>query len=301
MRFCLPFKSTAFCLALALSGPVAAEPFKTFFPDEYGQMTDEERAIFDRLDLKQGKISLAGGVAEAEVPDGYYYLEAAGARLVLEELWENPPDETVTGMFFPRTGWAWNGSWGAVVSYDPMGYVSDKDASSYDYNEMLTQMTADLLASNKWRSENGYDSIALLGWAEPPHYDNTTNELYWAKRLQFGGSEGETLNYDIRELGRKGVLIVSFIGGMELLDDVKASAPDIMRMVSFTEGNRYAEFDPSTDKMAEYDVGGLISGSPLASAGLMVLALAFLKKGGFLLILAPLGWLFNRFRGGGTS
>jgi uncharacterized membrane-anchored protein len=289
------------CLALALSGPVTAEPFKTFFPDEYEQMNEEERALFDRFDLKQGKVSLAGGIAEVDVPKDYYFLDTTGARIVLEEMWGNPPDETVAGMIFPRDGWAWGDTWGATITYDPMGYVSDKDANSYDYTEMLAQMTADTVENNKWRAENGYDSIALLGWAEPPHYDSATNELYWAKRLQFGQTEGETLNYDIRELGRNGVLIVGFIARMEQLADVKASAPDILKMVTFTAGNRYADFNPDTDKVAEVDLGGLISGNSLATAGLIAVALAFLKKGGFLLILAPLGWLFNRFRGKGTG
>jgi hypothetical protein len=49
------------------------------------------------------------------------------------------------------------------------------------------------------------------------------------------------------------------------------------------------------------DIGGLISGNPLATAGLIALALAFLKKGGILLLLAPLGWIFARFRKRGDS
>ncbi|MGL4239331.1 DUF2167 domain-containing protein [Tabrizicola sp.] len=302
MRFIhsLPLPATV-CLALCLTGPVAAEPFQTFFPEEYGQMNDEERAIFGQFDLKQGQITLSGGIAAIDVPDGYYFLDSADARFVLEELWGNPPDESVEGMIFPRDGWAWNGSWGATITYDPMGYVSDEDAASYDFNEMLTQMTADTLEGNKWRAENGYESIALLGWAEPPHYDSATNELYWAKRLKFAQTEGETLNYDIRELGRKGVLVVSFIADMQMLADVKASAPDILKMITFTEGNRYADFNPDTDKVAAMDVGGLISGNPVAAAGLIAVALAFLKKGGFVLLLAPLGWVFNRFRRKGAD
>lgn len=277
-----------------------AEPFKTFFPDDYERMAPDERAIFDRFDLKQGKIALAGGVAEVDVSPDYYFLDTASARIVLEELWDNPPDDTVAGMIFPKDGWAWNGSWGAVLTYDPMGYVSDAEAGSYDYDEMLAQMQADTRDANKWRAENGYDSITLIGWAEPPRYDKTTNELYWAKRLQFGDVTGEdTLNYDIRELGRKGVMVTSFISDVEQLEDVKASSTDIRGMVSFTEGNRYADFDPDTDRVAEFDVGGLISGNSAVTAGLIAVALAFLKKGGFVLLLAPIGWVVNRLRGGG--
>lgn len=295
----------SFCAAgliLVAAVPVGAEPFKTFFPDDYEQMGAEERAIFDKFDLKQGKITLAGGIAELTVSPDYYFLDAPTARIVLEELWGNPPDDTVAGMIFPRKGWAWNGSWGAVLTYDPMGYVSDAEAGSYDYDEMLAQMQADTRDANKWRAENGYDSITLIGWAEPPHYDKATNELYWAKRLQFGEVTGEdTLNYDIRELGRAGVMVTSFISDVEQLEDVKASSADIRGMVSFTAGNRYADFDPNTDRVAELDVGGLISGNSAVTAGLIAVALAFLKKGGFVLLLAPIGWVVNRFRGGRKS
>lgn len=297
----IPLRSAVLGFFLSLPGLAGAEPFKTFFPDEYAQMTPAEQAVFDRLDLQQGKIPLVGGIAEVDVPDGYYFLDSAGARLVLEDLWGNPPDDTIAGMIFPRDGWAWAGSWGATVTYDPMGYVSDENAGSYDYDEMLSQMQAESVEVNTWRADNGYDAITILGWAEPPHYEAATNELYWAKRLQFAGAASETLNYDIRELGRNGVLVVGFIAEMSGLDAVKAAAPDILKMVSFTEGNRYADFNPDTDKLADYDLGGLISGNSAVSAGLLIVLLAFLKKGGFVLLLAPLAWLFGKTRNKGNS
>jgi uncharacterized membrane-anchored protein len=283
--------------SICLIGPAAAEPFEKFFPEEFAQMEEQDRALFGELDLQQGKITLPGVNATVDVPEGYYFLDADEARFVVEQLWGNPPDETILGILFPRDGWAWNDSWGVTISYDPIGYVPDEDAASYDYDEMLAQMKSDTLEDNKWRAENGYESITLLGWAEKPHYDSAKNELYWAKRLQFDQADGETLNYDIRELGRKGVMIVGFIASAEQLAEVKAAAPDILKMVSFDEGYRYADFDPKTDQVAEVDVGGLISGNPIATAGLIAVALAFLKKGGIVLLLAPLGWIFNRFRG----
>jgi uncharacterized membrane-anchored protein len=297
VRFISPFLA-----CIALTSPALAEPFKAFFPEDYEMMSQDERALFDRFDLKQGKIPLAGGVAELNISSDYYFLDAPTARIVLEDLWDNPPDDTVAGMIFPKDGWAWNGSWGATLTYDAMGYVSDAEAESYNYDDMLAQMQADTHEGNKWRAENGYEDITLVGWAEPPHYEKATNELYWAKRLQFGHTaDEETLNYDIRELGRSGVMIISFISGIEMLEDVKASAADIREMVSFTEGNRYADFNPETDRVAEFDVGGLISGNSAVTAGLIAVLLAFLKKGGFVLLLAPVAWIFNRFRGRGNS
>ncbi|MGL4238991.1 DUF2167 domain-containing protein [Tabrizicola sp.] len=303
MRFIrsLPLPAT-FCLALCLSGPALAEPFKTFFPEEYEEYDQEARSLLDQLDLQQGKITIGGGIAEINLPDNYYYINPTGASLVLEVLWGNPPeDQPSLGMIFPRDGSPTGDGWGVIVDFDPMGYVSDEDADGYNYDDLLVTMRQDTIAGNKWRQENGYQAIDLVGWAEPPHYDKVERELYWAKRLRFEGDQSDTLNYDIRELGRKGVLIASFVAGIDQLADVKAAAPDVLKMISFTDGNRYADFNPDTDQVAEMDVGGLISGNPLATAGLLAVALAFLKKGGIVLLLAPLGWLFSRFRKRGDS
>lgn len=289
--------STIALLSVVLTAPLAqAEGIKDFFPDDYAMLTAEDRQIVDQLELHQGKVKTSDGMAELEVPEGYYFLDAADAQLVLEQMWGNPPDPSITGMIFPREGWAWSGAWGAPISYDPMGYVSDEDADSYDYDEMLGAMKADTADSNEWRVQNGYERITLVGWAEPPHYDKGTKELYWAKHLQFEGAEGDTLNYDIRELGRKGVLIVSFIAGMEQLAEVKKAAPDVLKMVSFTEGNRYADFQPGVDTVAAVGIGGLIAGKVAAKTGLLVLLLAFLKKGAVLLLM-PVVWVFNKLRG----
>ncbi|GHC47551.1 DUF2167 domain-containing protein [Neogemmobacter tilapiae] len=287
------------CLSLTAQ-MASAEGIKDFFPDDYAMLTEEDRKLVDQLDLHQGKVTTGDGMAELVVPEEYYFLDATDAQLVLEQMWGNPPDPSVTGMIFPRDGWAWSGSWGVPISYDPMGYVSDEDADSYDYDEMLGAMKADTADSNEWRVQNGYERITLVGWAEPPHYDKATKELYWAKHLQFEGAESDTLNYDIRELGRKGVLIVSFIAGMEQLPEVKQAAPDVLKMVSFTEGNRYADFQPGVDTVAAVGIGGLIAGKVAAKTGLLLVLLAFLKKGAFLLII-PVMWLFNKLRGGGNQ
>ncbi|MEJ2022478.1 MAG: DUF2167 domain-containing protein, partial [Maritimibacter sp.] len=169
-----------------------------------------------------------------------------------------------------------------------------------DYNDLLKQMQADARESSKWREENGYDSIELLGWAEPPRYDQTERKLYWAKELQFGGDELHTLNYNIRALGREGVLILNVIASMEQLDEVRAATPDLLAMTSFTEGNRYIDFKPDLDKVAAVGIGGLIAGKVVAKTGFLIVLLAFLKKG-FVLLLLPLIWLKNLFTGRRTK
>jgi len=150
-------------------------------------------------------------------------------------------------------------------------------------------MQQDTLAENPWRKENGYGEIGLVGWAEAPHYDAESRQLYWAKELSFEDEPENTLNYNIRALGRKGVLVINFIAYMGQLEEVHAATPAILAMTDFTPGNKYSDFDPSIDKVAAIGIGGLIAGKVLAKAGLIAMALIFLKKFGILLLLPLLG------------
>jgi len=171
---------------------------------------------------------------------------------------------------------------------------SDEDASKTDYDEILQGMQADTEESNKWRAENGYESVDLIGWAETPYYDQEKRVLYWAKELRFGENPEHQLNFNIRVLGRKGVLVQNFVARMDQIERVKADLPAVIEMTSFNEGNQYADFDPSIDKVAAVGIGGLVAGKVLAKTGFLAIALVFLKKGGFLLLL-PLFWLKNLF------
>jgi uncharacterized membrane-anchored protein len=139
-----------------------------------------------------------------------------------------------------------------------------------------------------------------VGWASPPFYDITAKKLHWAKELEFGDNPKHTLNYDVRALGRKGVLKINFVAGIDQLAEIRAVIPTVMSMPEFSQGFRYEDYVPGTDKVAAYGIGGLIAGKVLTKVGFFALALAFLKKGWILVVLALGGlWkLLARFRGG---
>ena len=67
-----------------------------------------------------------------------------------------------------------------------------------------------------------------------------------------------------------------------------------MKMVSFTEGNRYADFKPGIDKVAAVGIGGLIAGKVIAKTGLLVTLLLVFKKAWFLIFIRIV-WLKNKF------
>lgn len=289
-RFMAPLALASFFAGTA-QGDTFTETFPEYAADpEFADLVD----LFEGVDFRHGDITLENGIAQLAVGDSYYFLGPQDGAYVLEQLWGNPPDDTVLGMVFPAEMTPLHDTWGMVLTYDPMGHVSDEDAEGYDYDALLSDMQAETRNESAWRVENGYETIELVGWAEPPHYDSTGRKLYWAQHLRFGGDETDTLNYNIRALGREGVLVLNVVAGMDLIDEVRAAAPDLLAMTSFTDGNRYADFDPSLDKVAAVGIGGLIAGKAVAKTGLLVVLLAFLKKG-FVLLLLPLVWLRNLF------
>ena len=44
------------------------------------------------------------------------------------------------------------------------------------------------VASNEERRKQGFPTVRLIGWAEPPSYDQAANKMYWAKELAFSDS-----------------------------------------------------------------------------------------------------------------
>jgi uncharacterized membrane-anchored protein len=295
-------KAFVFLVLLAASTAIAAaKPYKELFPDRIYQDPQVQRLVED-LDYQQDVVALGATGVELRVPPSFYFLSAAHAHRVIVDIWGNPPvtAEKVLGMVLPATKTPVEDTWGAVITFDEDGYVSDDDAGKIDYVELLKEMQEATRQASEERVKQGFQTLRLVGWASPPFYDGTAKKLHWAKELEFGDNPQHTLNYDVRALGRKGVLKINFVAGIDQLAEIRAVIPTVMSMPEFSQGFRYEDYVPGTDKVAAYGIGGLIAGKVLAKAGFFALALAFLKKGWILVVLALGGlWkLLARFRGG---
>ncbi|GGD49550.1 DUF2167 domain-containing protein [Pseudoxanthomonas indica] len=248
-------------LVVALGMGLAVAPA----PAQEGNAED----LLKQLDFHGGDIAVPGAHARFHLDDKFQYLQQADARRVLEQLWGNPPDESVLGLIVPKQpGLLEDGSWAVVVTYSDDGYVSDEDAAKIDYAELLEQLQEETRDSNAARKEAGYGTVDLAGWAETPRYDAASKKLYWAKDLAFNGEAEHTLNYDIRVLGRHGYLSLNAVAGMSDLPAVRTGMQELLPMAEFDAGSRYADFNESTDKTAAYGVAALIGGGLAAKAGL---------------------------------
>ncbi|WP_435132824.1 DUF2167 domain-containing protein [Formosa sp. A9] len=228
--------------------------------------------------FQKGIIILNGGIASLEVPQGFKYLDPEQSNYVLTELWENPPSETL-GLLFPEDVFPLsdNFTYCVEIGYSEEGYIEDEDAEDLDYDELLEEMKEDIKANNPERMAQGYSEMELVGWASAPYYDNVNKKLHWAKEIHFEGAEVNTLNYNIRVLGRKGYLNLNAIGDIGVLEMFNQDRDQILQSVKFSEGNRYADFNPDFDEVAAYGIGGLIAGKVLAKAGFFALLLKFWK------------------------
>lgn len=264
--------------------------------DEAGMTVDEFVAS---LDFQSGTVNLPGGIASIELGNKFRYLDPDDTERVLVA-WGNPPGNETHGMLVPananlfdETGWA------VIISYEEDGYVSDEDADKIDYSELLRDMQDEMKSESEARIQAGYEAIQLVGWAAPPHYDSATHKLYWAKELAFGNAADHTLNYNIRVLGRKGVLVLNAVAGMSQLAPVESGMQQVLAITDFNEGHRYADFNPDVDKVAAYGIGALVAGNLAAKAGLFAklgVMLLALKKYLVLILIGGAGLLSRLFK-----
>jgi uncharacterized membrane-anchored protein len=229
-----------------------------------------------------GVVTLGTGIASFNVSKEFKFLNPSQSQYVLHDLWRNPPDPEVLGMIFPsEASPIIPQTWAIVVTYEEEGHVKDDDAKDIKYDELLKTIKQRVEESNPERLRQGYRAFHILGWAEPPYYDEKEKKLHWAKKLIADGDTLEQLNYNIRILGRKGVLVLNAIGNMTDLEEIKANINPILANVNFTKGNQYGDFNASMDQVAAYGIGGLIAGGVLLKTGLLsklgLILLKFIK------------------------
>lgn len=235
-------------------------------------------AIEQSLIYKTGTIELESGNATITVPGGFRYLDKQQSMYVLTDLWGNPADSSILGMLVPENrGVLDTNSWVFTISFDEIGYVKDDDADDIDYDDLLKEQQEEFKAINPERIANGYEPIEFIGWASAPHYDKDKKILHWAKELKFGTNSLNTLNYNLRVLGRKGVFMLNAIASMNELPEVESNIDKVIGSVEFKDGHKYSDFLPDVDNVATWTIGGLVAGKILAKVGFFALIAKFWK------------------------
>ena len=221
-----------------------------------------------------------GSQASFEIPAGFVFTDGPGARKLLE--WTgNIPDGSELGIFAPT-----NLEWFAIFDFSEEGYVKDDDKDKLDADKMLAAIKEGNEAGNEERKKRGWPLMKIVGWDQKPAYDAETHNLGWAIRVESDG--GQSVNYNTRLLGRKGIMSVNLVIGPEKLPATLPVFKQMLTKYDYKPGERYAEFKPG-DKIAKYGLAALVVGGAAAGAaklGLFGALAVFLKKGWKIVIIA---------------
>ena len=232
-----------------------------------------QKSPIDALPWQAGPmVGHIGNTATINVPEGYKFLGPAGAK-EFNRLTENPSPDVDEYLLAKQ-----DYSWIAFFSFNNSGYV--KDDEKLDADELLKSTTEGTEASNEERKDNGWQPVHVTGWAFKPQYDQGLKSLEWAFRLKGEGSDGESINYNTRLLGRRGVIEVLVLTTPENLQAGVADFKTKLPGFTFNAGEKYAEFRDG-DKVAEYGLAALVTGGAAAIAakkGLFTVIGVFLLK-----------------------
>lgn len=241
-----------------------------------------------RAELKKSDIKITKGpaqvsmeqVGQINLPAGYNFLDGKTTRALMKA--EGEPVSGQEMGLITRT----NEHWSVIFEFSNIGYVKDDDKNNLDADKLLNAIKEGTAEANKERVKNGNPPLEIVGWEQPPKYDETTHNLEWAVRATSAGKP--ILNYNTRLLGRKGVMEVVLIVEPDKLSDTLPEFRDLLAGYTFQTGQSYAEFKPG-DKVAKYGLAALVVGGAAVGAaklGLLTPLLLILKKAWKLVIIA---------------
>ena len=222
-----------------------------------------------------------GQVAEIDVPAGFRFTDAAGAR-TWAEVTGNPPSADCLGVLIPTSL-----DWHITFDFGAVGYVKDDEQDSLDAAALLAGIRANTARANAYRRQQGWSEVRVVRWEQPPAYSRDSHQLYWA--ILGDVDDGPVVNYNTRILGRGGVMSVNLVDAPKTFASVVPLVKGILTGFRFREGQRYAEWR-SGDKVAQYGLGALVVGGGTAVAAKTGL-LAKLWKPILAVIVAIIAWL----------
>ncbi|ATO51539.1 DUF2167 domain-containing protein [Brevibacillus laterosporus] len=236
------------------------------------------------------KVDVGDRLATFKVPDQLAYLNKEDTITVQKQFGNSASSREIASVY-PTSD---QENWYVVIEYDEVGHIMDDEQNNIDKDAILKSYKEGTEEHNKERKPE--EQIHVVGWDVPPSYNAKTHTLQWSM-LAEDNQKNPIINYNLRLLTRKGY--VSFIlvsDPATLAKDKKILTEQILPQFQLKEGNRYSDYDASTDKLADYGLTGLVLGGlGLAVAkkvGFLALILIFLKKAWIVVVLV-LGGIFK--------
>jgi uncharacterized membrane-anchored protein len=215
--------------------------------------------------------------ATLKLPAGYVWVPEPAASKLMRAM-GNHTDSRELGLIFPQQE---DQHWMVVAEYEASGYIQDDDARNWNVDDLFKSLKEGTEAANEERRKNGHPELDIVGWVEKPHYSADTHRLIWSMSARRKGAPADapmSINYNTYALGRDGYITLNLITSLSDIPQDKVHAQALLSALSFSDGKRYADFDSSTDKVAEYGLAALVGGVAAKKLGLFAVAAAFLAK-----------------------
>lgn len=227
--------------------------------------------------------------ASLHLPAGHVFVPQPQATRLLNAMGNPGRDDRLQGLIFPDG----DAPWFMTVRYEASGYIKDDDAKDWNADELLSSYREGTEASNEERQKMGVPPIEIVGWAEKPAYDAATHRLVWAMSSRDKGAPAtaeQGVNYNTYALGREGYFSLNLVTGLKELPTYKPAAQTMLAALEYDAGKRYADFDASTDKVAEYGLAALVLGAGAKKLGLFAVIAAFFAKFAKVILLAAVAF-----------
>jgi uncharacterized membrane-anchored protein len=239
-----------------------------------------------------------GRVAQLDLPAGYVFLDAGDTRK-LQDAMGNVPDGDEVGLVAPLSE---EENWFVIFDYRAVGYVKDDEKNTIDAKAILDGIREGTEEANKVRERKGIPGVHVVGWQQPPRYDERTHNLTWGI-LGRDDEGGKVVNFNVRLLGRNGYISATLVEDSARIAAARPHLDTLLDAFTFKAGNTYAEFRPG-DRVAEYGLAALVAGGAgvAAKTGLLAALFKLLAKAGkavvvlFAALLAGLKKLLGVFK-----
>ncbi|SNT19496.1 Uncharacterized membrane-anchored protein [Noviherbaspirillum humi] len=266
-------------IALFASASGVAQAAKIDAEAEMKAAVEASRAV-----AKEGPMDIdLARQATLKLPKGYTYIPQPQADQLLKAM-GNGADASRLGIIFLPSGNSF-----VVPRFIDSGYIKDDEAKDWNADDMLKSLKAGTEKTNKERVARGIAEMEIVGWVQKPTYEKATHRLVWSieSKEKAGKDEAHGANYNTFVLGREGYVSMNLVTGTGTVAQDKPMVESLLANMKFKEGKAYADFNASTDKVAEYGIAALVTGIAAKKLGLFALIAAFAAK--FVKVIAVAG------------
>lgn len=243
--------------------------------------------------IEGGKPVQLGKIASLDLGTDFVFLDSDNTKLMMTDSKDSPSGREI-GSVYPKDP---KQNWIVIFEYAESGHIKDEEKSKIDADAILKSYKKGTEESNKNRTKE--EQLFVTGWDINPFYEDKTHNLTWSM-LAEDAQKVPLLNYNVRYLTRTGYISAVLVSDPAHRDaDRKVLTEQILPKLTPTQGQRYEDFNASTDKVSELGLTALILGGAglvvAKKVGLIALIVLLAKKFWIVVVvLLGAGWKFAK-------